>query len=82
MEASTDTLRRWIRSFQTECGVRQEYVPHSIRHAATSVAMAKGVVVKIIKNLAGRSGIYKVFDVFYNRLILQDKGVFAENILS
>ena len=40
-EASKDTLSGWIRSFLTECGIGQEYAPDSIRHAATSAAMAK-----------------------------------------
>ena len=81
-KASKDTLSRWIRSFLTECGIGQEYAPHSIRHAATSAAMAKGVDINIIKNSAGWSGTSKVFDVFYNRPIVQDKRVFSKTILS
>ena len=75
-KACKDTLSRWIRSFLTKCGIGQEYAPHSIRHAATFAAMAKGVDINIIKNLAGWSGTSKIFDVFYNRPIIQVREFF------
>ncbi|CAD6222028.1 GSCOCG00005294001-RA-CDS, partial [Cotesia congregata] len=41
--ASKDSLSRWLKMFLFNCGISSEYTPHSIRHASTSSALAKGV---------------------------------------
>lgn len=80
--ASKDTLSRWIRSFLSECGINSKYAPHSVRHAATSSAQAKGIELSVIKNLAGWSATSKVFEIFYNRPIIKDRAAFAQAVLS
>ena len=79
--ASKDSLSRWIRAFLVECGVGREFSPHSVRHAATSSALAKGVEINVIKSLAGWSKTSKVFETFYNKPIIKDKREFAKTIL-
>lgn len=79
--ASKDTLSRWIRAFLLECGTSLKYAPHSVRHAATSSAQAKGVELSIIKKLASWSSTSKVFKIFYNRPIIKDRTAFAQAVL-
>ena len=54
----------------------------SVRHAATSSALAKGVEINVIKSLAGWSKTSKVFETFYNKPIIKDKRELAKTILS
>lgn len=79
--ASKDSLSRWLKMFLFNCGISSEYTSHSIRHASTSSALAKGVDLSVIKNLAGWSENSKVFEKFYNRPIVQDPSTFAKSVL-
>ncbi|XP_066590898.1 uncharacterized protein [Prorops nasuta] len=80
-KASKDTLSRWLRSFLIGCGVDREFTPHSLRHAATSAALKRGVSISIIKRLAGWSEKSTVFNRFYNRPIVKDKNEFARAVV-
>lgn len=80
-KASKDSISRWIRAFLGKCGISKEFAPHSLRHAATSAALKKGIDISIIKSLAGWSERSNVFNRFYNRPIVNDRNVFAEAVV-
>lgn len=80
-KASKDSISRRLRAFLVNCGIDKEFAPHSMRHAATSAALKKGVNLNVIKSLAGWSENSKVFNQFYNRPIVQDKTSFAKAVV-
>lgn len=80
--AKIDTVRRWLRTALTKCGVDQEYTAHSTRHASTSAAMKKGVDINLIKKAAGWSKESQVFFKHYNRVIEPKEKSFALELMS
>lgn len=80
--ASKNTISNWLRRGLSLAGINENFTPHSIRHASTSVALKNGVNMSVIKNLAGWSEKLKTFDKFYNRPIVDNRQYFAEAVLS
>ncbi|OXU17977.1 hypothetical protein TSAR_001823 [Trichomalopsis sarcophagae] len=70
-KASRDTISRWIRAFLVKSGISKEFAPHSLRYAATSAALKKGVDLSVIKSLAGWS----------ERPIVSNGNAFAEAVV-
>ncbi|KAJ8969583.1 hypothetical protein NQ317_002378 [Molorchus minor] len=66
--ASTDTLTRWIEEALTHAGINTKvFSAYSTRHAATSAAYRKGVLLDAIKKTSGWSEKSQVFARFYNQ---------------
>lgn len=78
--ASKDILSRWVKQTLTSAGVNTTlFTSHSVRHAATSAALRKGVSVDSIGKTVGWTQ-HSTFARFYNRP-LQANNEFANEIL-
>nr|CAI5846866.1 unnamed protein product [Callosobruchus analis] len=67
--ASKDTLSRWVKQTLTSAAIDTTvFKAPSVRHAATSAALRKGVSVDIICKTAGWAQ-QSTFTTLYNRLL-------------
>ncbi|XP_050314945.1 uncharacterized protein LOC126749306 [Anthonomus grandis grandis] len=79
--ASPQTLSRWIKTVMNNSGIdTKKFTAHSTRHASTSAAYRKGVDINIIKQSAGWTKKSKVFSLFYNKPLLDDRTTFANAV--
>lgn len=78
----SQTIARWIKRVLQKSGIDVSvFKAHSVRHATTSAAFAKGVSFDTIKRTAGWTNKSQVFAKFYNRPIVQEENTFANVVL-
>ena len=66
----SQTCSRWLRTIMDRIGIDPKYKGGSIRMAAASAAIDRGVPIDVVLN-TGRWASWQVFDKFYNRSRLQ-----------
>ena len=66
----SQTCSRWICTIMTRIGIDPKYKGGSIRMAAASAAIDRGVPIDVVLN-TGRWASWQVFNKFYNRSRLQ-----------
>ena len=66
----SQTCSRWLRTIMTRIGIDPKYKGGSIRMAAASAAIDRGVPIDVVLN-TGRWASWQVFNKFYNRSRLQ-----------
>lgn len=79
---SKKSLSRWVREVLGKACVDTTFFqPHSVRHASTSKAFAKGASLDEIRKAAGWSASSAVFARFYNRPVVDSVG-FLHSVFS
>lgn len=79
---SKQTLSRWVKEVLAKAGIDTTFFhPHSVRHASTSRAYAKGASMDVIRRSAGWSASSAVFARFYNRPVA-DSADFLHSVFS
>jgi integrase len=76
---SRSTISRWVKLTMTKAGVGNEFAPHSVRAASTSMAKLQGVPLECILKTAGWANT-KTFGKYYDKPIKTDRG-FQDGIL-
>ena len=66
----SQTCSRWLRTIMTRIGIDPKYKGGSIRMAAASAAIDRGVPIDVVLD-TGRWASWQVFNKFYNRSRLQ-----------
>ena len=61
----SQTCSRWLRTIMTRIGIDPKYKGGSIRMAAASAAIDRGVPIDVVLN-TGRWASWQVFNKFYN----------------
>lgn len=77
--ASKSTIARWLKTVLMNCGISDQFTPHSTRSAATSKAFFEKVPIDTIMKSAGWSS-GSTFAKHYKKPIHQ-LGVFSKNLL-
>lgn len=67
--ASTQTISRWLKESLRLAGIDEKYTAHTFRHASTSKAAARGVLIDSIFARAGWTKGSSTFAKFYNKVI-------------
>lgn len=78
---STTTISKWIKAAISRCDINGKFTAHSTRHAATSIALRKGIVLETIWKTAGWSKNSQVFAKHYNKSIVLSKESFVKTIM-
>jgi integrase len=79
--ATTQTISRWLKEMLILAKIDSIYGAHSYRHASTSKAEQKGVLIDVIYSRVGWSKNSEVFAKYYKKKI-DNKAVFGLNVLS
>ena len=78
----SQTVSRWIKTELRNSGVDISiFSAHSMRHAATSAALARGVDLSVIRRTAGWTESSHTFAKFYNRPIIPNNDSFASAVI-
>ena len=70
LPVGSQTCSRWLRTIMTRIGIDPKYKGGSVRMAAASAAIDRGVPIDVVLN-TGRWASWQVFNKFYNRSRLQ-----------
>lgn len=74
LAVSSQTLARWIKKVLLKSGIDVLiFTAHSVRHAATSIAFAKGISLDTIRKTAGWTDSSRVFARFYNKSVIEEE---------
>ena len=80
--ATSDTIRRWVRSLMSEAGIDTKvFRPHSTRSASTSAARRKDTPLPDIMKAAGWKA-ERTFQIFYNKPLPEGDFTFGRAILN
>lgn len=81
--ASAQTISRWVKEILSKSGVDTSiFSSHSVRHATTSTAFRSGVNIDLILNTAGWTKTSQMFNIFYNKPVINSKTAFAKSVLN